>query len=222
MEISASLLTPAVQRLALVLALAVFALAVLRAPWRALLAVAARQHVLFACVLALALLWSIAFRPVAGIELHLLGMTAVTLLFGWALASLAGAATLGLLLLAGRQAPDALPLAWLLGVVVPALTVTLLVHWLERSRVRNLFVFLLGVGFGGAMLTVLATALAGLAVLWAGGQQVLVGEALAQAAMLPLFLFPEGFINGAAVSTLTVYFPQVVRAFNEERFLGGP
>lgn len=222
MEIDLSLLSADAQALARILAVLALLAALLRAPWRALFAVSVRQHVFFAGVLSLVILWSIALHPTPGITLHYLGMTTATVLFGWALASLAGALALGVLLALGRGSVDALPLAWLLTAVVPALVISGLLWLLERSRVRNLFVFLLGIGFGGGMVAALALVLAGLAMLAFGGQQALVATAFDHVALLPLFLFSEGFINGAAVSTITVYFPQVVRGFNEDRFLGEP
>lgn len=220
MEIDISLLAPPLPTLAGALAACVLLLALWRAPWRALLAVNARQHLFFATILSLALLWFIELRPHAGVELHFLGMTAATVLLGWSFASLAG--LVALLLLAGleRIALPALPLAWLLSAVVPALAISGLLWLLERSRVRNLFVFLLGVGFAGGMLAVLAVVPAALLVLVLGGQDALARTAIDHMALLPLFLFSEGFINGAAVSTLTVYFPHLVRGFNEARFLG--
>lgn len=222
MEIAAHLLSPVAWLLACVLAACWLLTALWTAPWRALRTVPARQHLFFAVVLSLALLWAIAFRPVDGVTLHYLGMTTATVVLGWALASLAGALALLLLLLAGRGDAAALPLTWLLTALAPALAVAGLLWLLERSRVRNLFVFLLGIGFGGGMVVALVLVVTGLLALVAAGQGAMARDALDHVALLPLFLFSEGFINGAAVTTITVYFPQAVRGFNEDRFLGGP
>lgn len=204
------------------IALPVLLLALWHTPWRALRDVSARQHIFFAGVLALVVLWAMAFHPAPGITIHYLGMTTATLVFGWALASLAGALALLVLAGLGQRAPEALPLTWLLTAVLPAVTTGTLVALLERSSVRNLFVFLLGIGFAGAMLVPLVLAAAGLLLLWLAGLDELLASAVANAPLLLLLLFSEGFINGAAVSTITVYFPQAVRGFNEDRFLGEP
>lgn len=222
MEMAAGLLAPAVTVAAWCIAASVLLLAAWRAPWRALLAVSARQHVLFAGVMSLALLWAVDFHPAPGITLHYLGMTTATVLFGWALAVLAGLAALLVLVLTGVADAAALPLTWLLTAVLPALTITGLLWLLERTRLRNLFFFLLGIGFAGAMLTTVVLALAALAVLAVAGQATLANAALAHAPLLLLLMFSEGFINGAAITTITVYFPHMVRGFNEERFLGEP
>lgn len=222
MEIHSTLLTPALLAAATVLATILFALALWRSPWGALLAVSARQHVFFAGVFSLSILWAMDFHPAPGITLHYLGMTTATLLFGWALASLAGACALIVMLLFGNAQWMALPLTWLLTCVCPALTVTVLLWLLERSRIRNLFVFLLGVGFAGAMVTTLTLAISALVVFALAGQGALLDAAFAHAPLLLLLMFSEGFLNGAATSTITVYWPHMVRGFNEERFLGEP
>lgn len=219
MEIDPHLLTPAVTLSARVLAVGVLLLALYAAPWRQLRAVPARQHLFFLVALALAALWLASFRPAAGILLHLLGMSTATLLLGGVLATLAALLALLFLVALGQTPLDALPLAWLLTAVVPALTTTALLRLLAWQGHRNLFMFLLGLGFFGAMTSVLTVALAGLAVLALGGQPALVDAALAQATLLPLLLFAEGFVNGAATSTLTVYFPHLVRGFDEDHFL---
>ena len=216
------LLTAAVAGGAALLALLTLLAALWLAPWSALRAAPVRQHVWFLVVLALVVLWLMSFRLTDGITLHLLGMTVATALLGTALSVLAGLTALLVLVLADRLALPAVPLAWLLGVVVPALATAGLLLLLARSRVRNLFVFLLGIGFVGGMVTVLATLLATALVLLLAGQGELLAAAVPQVALLPLLLFPEGFINGAALSTLTVYFPHLVRGFDEQRFLEPP
>jgi len=222
MEIQSTLLSPALLAAAHALALVLLLLALWQAPWRALFSVGARQHAFYAGVFSLCVLWAMDFHPAAGITLHYLGMTTATLLFGWALAGVAGACALLVLALFGKLEPAVLPLTWLLTVICPALTVTALLALLERTRLRNLFVFLLGIGFAGAMLTTVTLAISGVLVLALAGQQELVDAALAHAPLLLLLVFSEGFLNGAATSTLTVYWPHLVRGFNEERFLGEP
>lgn len=222
MEIDTALLPTPLHAALSALALLALSVAAWQAPWRALLAVGSRQHVFFAGVFSLVVLWAMAFHPAPGITLHYLGMTTASLLFGWALASVAGALALLVLVLLQQASLEALPVTWLLTAVVPALTVSGLLWLLERSRVRNLFVFLLGVGFAGAMVTTLALAVSGLAVLALAGQQAMVDDALAHAPLLLLLLFSEGFLNGAATSTITVYWPHMVRGFNEDRFLAEP
>src|SRR5512145_1948920 len=122
MEIDPQLLTPAVVLFTRVLAACALLLALYLAPWRELLAVPARQHLFFLAALSLAVLWLASFHPAGGITLHLLGMSTATLLLGGALAMLAALLAQLFLVALGQAQLDALPLAWLLTAVVPALT----------------------------------------------------------------------------------------------------
>jgi uncharacterized membrane protein len=38
--------------------------------------------------------------------------------------------------------------------------------------------------------------------------------------LVSLVLFPEGFINGMIITTLTVFYPQVVKTFDDKHYLG--
>lgn len=219
MDIDPYLLSPAVLLALRILAAVALLLALAVAPWRQLVTVPARQHLLCIVALSLAVLWLETFRPADGISLHLLGMSAATLVLGGALATLAGLLALLFLAAVGKVQPGAIPITWLLTAVVPALVTTSLSRLLAWHGHRNLFMFLLGLGFFGAMVSLLTVAAAGLAVLALGGQPALVADALDHAALLPLLLFPEGFVNGAATTTLTVYFPELVRSFDEDHFL---
>jgi uncharacterized membrane protein len=87
-------------------------------------------------------------------------------------------------------------------------------------RSNNLFLYLLGVGFGGGILAMLVTIVAALALLLLCGQQAWAGEALENWPLIVLILFPEGFINGMIVTTLTVFYPQLVKTFDERHYLG--
>ncbi len=222
MEIDPRLLSSPVLLVLNGLAVAMLLLALWRTPWRQLLAVPARQHLFGWVVLALSVLWISSFHPVDGITLHLLGISTATLLMGSALAMLAGLLAQFVLVMLGQSAVEAVPVAWLLTSVVPALTTRALLALLGRWQHKNLFIFLLGMGFFGAMVPVLTAALAGVLVLWWGGQSALAVNAVEHVSMLPLLLFPEGFVNGAASSVLTVYFPHLVRGFDEARYLSEP
>ena len=186
------------------------------ADWRALLSVPARLHLIFGAVL-----WLLSVRVIDGLWLHFLGMTSVTLLLGARFALLAGTAALVLLtLLLGESWPGLSP-AWLLTVAIPVAVARLLVHALRRVKSGNLFIYLLGAGFGGGLLSVLAVAAAALPLLWLIGQEAWVRSALDNWPMITLMLFPEGFINGMVVTTLTVFYPQLMKTFDDRHYLDG-
>jgi len=179
------------------------------APWKALLARRERQNALGVL---LPLLWSMSPELGSGPRLQLLGMTTVTLMFGWQLALLAGLLSGAVLAVAGNWSVPALPVNLLLTVVVPVL-VSMGVLWAAgRLRRSNLFVYMLGVAFGGSMLSILASFLVGT---W------LFQPGLDHAVVL-LVTFPEGFLNGTLISAFAVFYPDMVKTYDDVRYLGKP
>ncbi len=188
------------------------------ADWPALRAVPTRYHLFFGSVVCCVLLWLISVNTVSGLRFHFLGVTTLTLLLGWRLAILAGsAAAICHTLLIGQGLP-AIPAAWLLTVAVPATVSRWLVHRLRRLRSRNLFIYMLGAGFGGGMLAALAAALTAMFVLVLAGQGHLVANALQNWPLIFLLVFPEGFINGMMVTTLTVFYPHLVKTLDDDYY----
>jgi uncharacterized membrane protein len=199
--------TPVVLLLALLLAWAV-----LRAPWRALVRRQARQHAFFAALLLLPLLWLGSMRVAEGVEVHLLGMTAVCLVFGWQLALVLGAAAVLALGIGGHWPWASLPFHYLVAAAVPVVVTRALLAAADRLKRTNLFVYLLGVGFLGGVLSMVASLL--LDARLQGWE--------ADHAMVLLIAFPEGFIDGAVVTALTVFYPSIMRTYDDNRYLGEP
>ncbi len=186
--------------------------ALIRAPWRALMARRERMRALGVSIAVLPLLWSMSPPLPGGVHLHLLGMTTVTLVFGWQLALLAGLLAALVLLFVGNWALPALPLNYLLTVAVPVLVSALVLAAADKLPRTNLFVYMLGVGFFGSMAAIGATLALGSRLLDTGLDHALV----------MLLTFPEGFVNGMVVSALTVFYPDLVRTYDDERYLGKP
>ena len=186
--------------------------ALISAPWRALLARQERMTALGVSIAVLPLLWSMSPPLPGGIHLHLLGMTTVTVVFGWQLALLAGLLAGGVLVFVGNWTLPALPINFLLTVTVPVLVSGAILVAANRLRRTNLFVYMLGVGFFGSMVAIGATLALGNHLLETGLDHALV----------MLLTFPEGFVNGAVISALTVFYPELVRTYDDERYLGKP
>lgn len=194
--------------------------AALTAPWRALFAVPARQHMLFGGTLALLLLRLGTIELADGLRVHLLGITSLTMIVGWRFAVLGASAVLLVQLLVSGLPLAAAPAAWLFGVGLPATISRGIVSALRRQGFRNLFAYLLGAGFGGGLTCVLGIAVTCLPFLWLVGQGALIAPAVAGAPLLPLLMFPEGFLNGMVVTAFTVFWPGVVKTFDDEHYLG--
>lgn len=217
MILEPALLSPPILWGLSLLQLALLLVAGLKIPWRQLDAVPARLHLLGLSFLFLFGLWGIRTHVHPLFGLHPLGTTTVTLLLGAPLALWIGTvAQLADLILRGGD-PTLMLADSLFNVSIPV-TVTLAVL---RAAVglgpRNLYVYLLGVGFLGAGLSMLAVCL-GLLLLMANGGQMgtLAGWS---PALLPLMMFPEGFVNGALVTMLAVYAPHWMRTFDDRHFL---
>ncbi len=151
--------------------------------------------------------------------IHLMGITALTLILGWSLAVVVGIfaqfAYWGL----GQVSLYGLPVSIVLSVLLPASVTFFLYWWVSRAKFKNLFAYMLGVGFAGGVLSVLSVGL----LLYVG---VIFSEdgPLAQWAEngFPFVLmlgFPEGFINGTVVTALTVFYPGLMKTFDEDWYL---
>jgi uncharacterized membrane protein len=193
--------------------------AVRYAPWWRL---AARdlQHVYLGAMVVVLLLWSMRAGLSTGLAIHLLGMTALTLMWGRALALVAaGGACLGLML-AGIENLSVIGLEYLCAGMLPVLVSWQVLRLVERRLPGNLFVYLFVAVFAGAALatvsgSLLRAALLGLAGVHETGR--LIQEYLA---LLPLFALPEALLNGFIMTLLVVYRPRWVLTFDDDRYLG--
>lgn len=189
------------------------------APWRRL---AARdlQHVYPGATVAVLLLWSMRAGLSTGLAIHLLGMTALTLMWGPALALVAvGGVCLGLVL-AGIETLPVIGLEYLCAGAVPIGVAWAVLRVVERRLPHHLFVYLFVAVFAGAALATVAGSLLRAALLGLAGVHDttrLVGEYLA---LLPLFALPEALLNGFVMTLLVVYRPRWVTTFDDRRYLG--
>lgn len=203
---------PVLYWFSLVLYLLVLVVAVLTAPWRQLLARRERQNALGLAIVTLPMLWSMSPGLPGGVGFQLLGMTTVTLIFGWQLAVVIGTITGLILLIVGTWQQAALPVNLALVVLIPVAVTMAVLAAANLLRRTNLFVYMLGVGFFGSMLAQLAS-------LWVG---VLLMNPELDHPLVLLLTFPEGFLNGALISALTVFYPEIVRTYDDVRYLGKP
>jgi len=195
------------------------ATAVWFAPWSSVQAATNRQHVLLGGLLALLLLWLLSFEVTEGVSIHLLGVTSLTLIIGWRLTIAGGTLVLIALFWFEQHSMSSAPLAWFFSLMVPASVTRLLVFVLRRHGFRNLFVYMLGAGFGGGLLSMLAAAALTLPVFWLIGQSDWLTAGLEHWPFVLLLMFPEGFINGMVITAFTVFYPDVVKTFDDDFYL---
>jgi len=220
--IGALVLTPQTMMFGWLLYLPMLVWAVWRASWIELFTDSRRQHVLFATVFALFLLWLVRRDFDTGVAYHFIGMTAVTLLLDWPLAMVGGfAAQLGLLVL-GRQDLAALGVNGLLFIALPVVITEACAILVERAQPKSPFVYIFCSGFLAAALGSLLCLLLALAVLWYDGifeMPIFLEDFIGY---LWLIIFPEAFINGMIISALVVFSPQWLETFNRTRYLSAP
>ncbi len=203
----------------LVLIPAVSLVAAWRAPWRRL-ANARMQHVYLGAGVVVLLLWTLRAGLGEALEIHLLGMTGLTLMCGWALALLAAAAVCMGLLLAGIESGQTVGLEFLCAGLVPVLVSWWLFRLVDSRLPNHLFVYLFLSVFAGAALATTAGSLLRAALLALADvyqPHRLVDDYLA---LIPLFALPEALLNGFIITLLVVFRPDWVITFDDQRYLG--
>lgn len=160
--------------------------------------------------------------PIApGLEFHLLLVTSLTLMFGWAFAVLAvSVAQLGLTI--GGQADWASYAlnTWLNGILPIGVTYFAFCG-IDRWLPRHFFIYIYASAFFTAAFSLLISRLAGTALLIGGGAYPLSQLPAEYFELLPIMLFPEAFLNGAIMTLLVVFRPDWVSSFTDDRYLRG-
>lgn len=106
----------------------------------------------------------------------------------------------------------------LVTVMVPALVSHGIMLWERHRNFRNFFAYIFFCGFFGAALAVASAGLVMCLMLWSGGVytlDVLVDEYIRY---LPLFMLPEGFVNGTFVTGLMVFHPDRLTTLDPRRY----
>ncbi|WP_322014581.1 energy-coupling factor ABC transporter permease [Paraburkholderia sp. J12] len=203
-------------------ALGLLALAIWRNPFKRLQD-ATLQHVWLAIIVAISVLWASNAWLEDGTVLHLLGATLVVTLFDWDLALVAMAAVVALAALVFDSPWDGVALTFLVfgafPVGVSALLQRACIAWLPR----NLFMFIVGLGFVSPAIAVAAAAYLalGIHVALTGGSTIAVPAGYA----FSVFLLASGeaWFTGMATALIAVYRPAWVTTYDVRRYrLGGP
>lgn len=179
----------------------------------------AMQHTLFGAAVVLGFLWQMRAGLLPGLSIHLLGITAVTLMLGWGAAVFAGLSALVLAVITGREPWRLFAVNGLITVMVPALTTYAVMLWERRRGFRNFFAYIFICGFFGAGL---ATAVAGgltVLLLWSGGAYSWYELVHDYVRYMPLFILPEAVVNGMVVTGLMVFHPERLQTLDARRYL---
>lgn len=176
-------------------------------------------NVLPAFAVGLLLVWRLKAGLHAGLEIHLLGLTALTLMFGWRLATL-GVFSVYLLLATSGKLPWA-GLGWntLLVGVLPILLAAYIHRFVYHKLPHNFFIFVFVSSFLNGAAVMIFTMLTLSAFMFATGSQPTELIQHEFMILIPLLMFPEAFLNGSLMAILVIYRPQWVLGFNEMKYM---
>lgn len=195
-------------------------LAVLHVPWTELRRDPSLQHRLGFALLILVVIWSLRAGVSEGLGIHFFLMSSAHLMFGWHFALLMVALVQSGLVLFGVETGWALGINGISSGVIPILVTFYCWKVSERQGVYNPFVFIFGVAFAGAMLSVLMSAVFVSLVFLVSGLYSIAELRYELWAYLPLIALPEGIINGMLIAALIVFKPHWVRLFDERKYYG--
>ncbi len=220
MDIPAGLLNaPVLWGAAFLLSLLMIA-AVLTAPWYKL-GESDNRHVYFGAIVLLMILWSLRAGITPGQNFHLLGATALCLMFDWQFALMAVSMVVAGTTLNGSGSWETYAVNVLLMGALPVLVTRLLLYLAQRFLPRYFFVYIFANAFLTAALTSLLTGYTAYSLLTLAGAypaDILRREYLPFVLMLA---FPEAFFNGLVMSGLVVYRPEWVSTFHDRWYLYG-
>ncbi len=190
------------------------------APWTRLRH-SEQLHAFLGACLVLMLLWSLRVTVIQGLVFHFLGVTALTLMFGWSLAMFGASLALLGVTLNGMAQWSSFPVNIItLGILPISLTQTILV--LVRSLLpKNFFIYILVNAFltGGLVATLSGYLASGLLLLSGAHTSEAIGSTFLP--FFPLMFLPEGMLNGWIMTVLVCNRPQWVGSFDDDLYLRG-
>ncbi|WP_067217256.1 energy-coupling factor ABC transporter permease [Marinomonas gallaica] len=187
-------------------------------PWSTLLHDGRLQNRFLGSVVALVLLWQMSVDLNVGVIIHFIGMTTITLFFGWPLAIVAGIVAQSVDLFWALNQWPVYGVNLMFNVIIPVALTWWMHCFIERFKPSNPFVFILGAGFFGCVVSTTVSSLVAVVALKLFGEFELKLSAEEYLGYLPIFVFPEAVVNGMFISATTILYPHVVTTFNEARY----
>ncbi len=180
------------------------------------------QHLTFASIFIIYLLWSVKAGIKDHLDIHFLGLTTLTMMYGWRFSHLMAVLVALLLLITGSIQLTTLPMILLITCTLPILcsysVFALSYHYLPR----NIFVFIFIAGFFNSALNAVIHFVLTSGYLGINGQYDWITLYDNYLALTPLIAFPEGLLNGMALALMVVFKPEWVRVFSDRAYLYHP
>ncbi|MCU7807197.1 MAG: energy-coupling factor ABC transporter permease [Candidatus Thiodiazotropha sp. (ex Semelilucina semeliformis)] len=198
----------------------VLGLAIRMAPWRRL-ANGGQLNVFLGAVVALIVLWHMRGQIQPGLSFHLLGVTVITLMFGWSMAIIAASLALVAVSLNAGYGWQGYLISFLTVVLVPItlsqVSLVLVRSWLPK----HFFVYVLGNGFLTAWIVGYASGYLAMYLLVLSGTYTMAELSLTIMPFFPLMFFPEALVNGWIITMLVAFYPAWVHSFSDEQYIHG-
>ena len=218
MGMTENLLSTSQWIITLLLFLVILVRAVRSIDWPALRKDNALQHSFFGAAVVLGFVWQLRAGISPGLAIHIFGITVITLMLGWALAVLAGLLALVITVITGREPLIMFAANGLITVMVPAIVSHGIMLWDRRRDFRNFFAYIFFCGFFGAGISVAAAGGVMCLMLWSSGVYTFDQLVHEYIRYLPLFMIPEGFVNGTFVTGLMVFHPDRLTTLDQRRY----
>jgi uncharacterized membrane protein len=190
------------------------------APWRRLRD-NEQLHVFLGVVVVLLLLWHMRVDVQPGLWFHLLGVTAVTLMFGWSLSIIAASLALIGVTFNLQMGWDGFVLNALLVGVLPATMTQVLLVLIRWYLPKHFFVYVLVNGFLTAGFVGVISGYIAAWLLVSSGAYSFAELNHTVLPFFPLMFLPEAMLNGWVVAVLVAFRPAWVGSFSDELYLKG-
>ncbi|MEJ2611058.1 MAG: energy-coupling factor ABC transporter permease [Candidatus Thiodiazotropha sp.] len=178
-------------------------------------------HVFFGAIVGLIVLWHMRGQVQAGLSFHLLGVTVITLMFGWSMAIIAASIALFAVSLNAGYGWEGYVISFLTVVLVPItlsqISLVLVRSWLPKQ----FFIYVLGNGFLTAWLAGYVSGYLAIMLLILSGAYTMAELQVTIMPFFPLMFFPEALVNGWIITMLVLFFPACVYSFSDEQYLHG-
>lgn len=202
-----------------ILAVLLLGFCVWKAPWERLKNTRL-QHLWLACCTGLLLMWSIKAGVKPGLDLHLLGATGLTLMFGPSLAMIALAVVLLGITLHGAAGWMSLGINFLIMAALPVLFSYALYSQVHHKLPKHVFIYIFLDAFLAAGLAIVLAGLAAAIVLI---QADVYKPGYLQNNYLIYYIlmgWMEAMLTGMAATLMVVYKPEWLATFNDKLYLG--
>ena len=178
-------------------------------------------NVFLGAVVCVSLMWTLRTEVQPGFAWHRSGMVALTLMFGWSLAIIAGSLALFAATIFGLNDWAGLVPSALVFIVLPA-GLTQLILGLARAYLpKHYFIYVFINAFLAGGVVSLITAFVATGLLLFAEAYSLQNLSDSYLLFLPLMFFPEAVLNGWLISIMVGFKPHWVGSFRDEEYLHG-